>query len=85
MDNSKRSFRARAVVRVGTSFAYTEKLLDLNGGSFRFCGHRCQFVTRMEEVVPKSGRLTLVTKMQRYLYTHTSPPSWICDRAKLLV
>ena len=33
----------------------------------------------------KSGTLTLVRKMQRYLYTHTPPPSWICDRASLLV
>ena len=38
-----------------------------------------------ERELPKSGRLTLLMKMQRYLYIHTPPLSWICDRARLLV
>ena len=38
-----------------------------------------------ERELPKSGRLTLLMKIQRYLYIHTPPLSWICDRARLLV
>ena len=38
-----------------------------------------------ERELPKSGRLTLFMKMQRYLYIHTAPLSWICDCARLLV
>ena len=38
-----------------------------------------------ERELPKSGRLTLFMKMQRYLYIRTPPLSWICDRARLLV
>ena len=52
---------------------------------FFFCGYTCKLLARIKENLPKSGRLTLVIKMQCYLYIHTPPLSWICDRARLLV
>ena len=81
------SFSARVVVRVATKFSGTENLSNPNGGrrAFFVFWPQVAIFDAYGRKLEKSGRLTLVMKMQSYLYTHIPPPSWICDRAKLLV